>query len=136
MYLYFDFGSEDSFSRDFIQVLQSGFSAAELEFFSSLKSLQHRVRKSVFDIQMTIIYVPDPGKVSELLGEKDLLRQIPVIIVLNQGLKDAEKELHDLHPRLISRAEYGIMEVYSVLKKVQGHAREVQPSAARVQTLS
>jgi hypothetical protein len=136
MYLYFDFGSEDSFSRDFIQVLLSGFSPAELEFFSSLNSLQHRVRKSVFDIQMTIIYVPDVGKVSELLGEKDLLRQIPVIIVLNQGLKEAEKELHDLHPRLISRAEYGIMEVYSILKKVQGQARKGPPFVAQAQTLS
>jgi len=129
MYLFFDFGSDSTFCKDFIQVLQSGFSPAELEFFSSFKSLQRRIRKSVFDIQMAIIFVPDKTSVFELLGSRKLLQEVPLIIVLNQGLKDAERDLHGLHPKLVSRAEFGILEVYSVLKKFRVHRAELSEGA-------
>ncbi len=131
MYLYCDFGSESTFSTDFIEILQSGLSPAELEFFSSFKSLLHRIRKSVFDIQMVIIFVPEASNVPELLGSKHLLRDVPLIIVLNQGLNDAERDLHGLHPKLISRAEFGILEVYSVLKKFRVHRAQLSEAAKK-----
>ena len=134
MYLYCDFGSDSQFSMDFIQILQSGFSPADLEFYTSLTSLQDRIRKSVFDIKMLIVFVPALGHASELLGAQDLMRDVPLIIVLGEGLKDADRDLHQLCPKLISRAEFGILEVYSVLKKVHGSNGQNRLSGPRAQS--
>ena len=133
MYLYCDFGSDSHFSMDFIQILQSGFSPADLEFHTTLASLQHRIRKSVFDIRMAIVFVPALTHVAELLGARDLMREVPLIIVLGEGLKDADRDLHQLGPKLISRAEFGILEVYSVLKKVHGYSGQNWLSGAPAQ---
>jgi len=88
-----------------------------LELHQSLDSFVSRLRQPGRNIALVLLYIADRMALSDLLGVRRLLNDLPVVILLNGEESDLIQRSHELRPRVILYPCWEPEEICSVIQR-------------------
>lgn len=90
----------------------------EFEIFQTDETLFQRFRQPRADLLVQVLAALEKGTLEKLISNRELLFELPVILILPEG--DKEKSLlgHKLYPRLISYSLGDFSDVAQVVEKM------------------
>jgi hypothetical protein len=89
-----------------------------VEIHRSVSSLKDRLCQPLNELVAAIIYVAGEKDLSELMFIKDLLWEVPLIIIVDAQDWQTVVRAHSLRPRFLTGLENDFDEVVAVLKRI------------------
>ncbi len=102
---------------DVLARLQKTHPELGLELHRSLDSFASRLRQPGRSIAVVLLYIADREALSDLLGVRRLLNDLPVVILLNDQETDILHRCHELRPRVILYPCWESEEICSVIQR-------------------
>jgi hypothetical protein len=89
-----------------------------LELHHSIGSLESRLRQPLNGIILVLLYAPTQENLSHAIVLKELLHNLPVIIILHDTGRDAMAKARILRPRFIFGADDNLEDMHLVFEKM------------------
>ncbi len=89
-----------------------------VELHKSTKSLDQRLRQPLQGIAAILLYVDDGNHLAELLPLKELLNDLPLIIILKEADSEIMKKVHTLRPRVVLGSRFHFHEIVHVIENM------------------
>jgi 6-phosphogluconate dehydrogenase len=97
-----------------------------VEIFSTIEDFVTRFRRPIDDLILIILSISSRKELMAFLLTRDLLADIPIILILPDRKRDTIEKGHKLYPRFLSYMDSDLSDVFLVLKKMMrnAHAKE------------
>lgn len=106
-----------------IQIIIEGQASREMiEVFSAIEDLSARLRRRRYDLILLILLISSQKELTEMLLIRDLLADIPVILILPDRKKKTIDLGHKFCPRFLSYMDSDFSDVALVLNKMMSNA--------------
>lgn len=116
--IFFDTGPVNSSLQDQLIKIEGFISQSSLHTYRSHVDLSQDLKSIKNSFSIAILKVHNDNELIELIGLKELLRNMLLIIILPNQQRSTMLLAAHLNPRYISNAEENIEEVGDVLKKL------------------
>ena len=90
----------------------------KIEIYRNIDSLNKRLRKPTYNIDIFILIAPNKEQLTEVLLIKEELRDTKIILILPDRESDTISRGHKLYPRFVSYIDSDFKEVGAVLEKM------------------
>jgi hypothetical protein len=90
----------------------------KIEIYRRIDSLSQRLREPIYDIDVSILMIPNTKQLSEILLLKEQLRDIKTILILPDRQRNTISSGHKLYPRYISFIDGDFKDIEAVLEKM------------------
>jgi hypothetical protein len=90
----------------------------KIEIYRNIDSLNKRLRKATYDIDVLILITPNKEQLTEVFLIKEEFRDTKIILILPDSESDTVSRGHELYPRFVSYVDSDFKEVEAVLKKM------------------
>ncbi len=95
----------------------------DMEIYRSIPSLTRRLTRPKYDIAVAVLLANNKKALLDLFSTRDLLSDIPIILILPDRQDDTVSKGHKLHPRFLSYVDSDFSDVGAVLKKMIANIR-------------
>ena len=90
----------------------------KIEIYRNIDSLNKRLRKATYDIDISILIAPNKEQLTEVLLIKEEFRDTKIILILPDSESDTISRGHELYPRFVSYIDSDFKEIEAVLEKM------------------
>jgi len=90
----------------------------KIEIYRNIDSLNKRLRKATYDIDISILIAPNKEQLTEVILIKEEFRDTKIILILPDSESDTISRGHELYPRFVSYIDSDFKEVGAVLEKM------------------
>ncbi len=95
----------------------------DFEIYRSIPGLTLRLTLPKYDVAVAVLLANNKKALLDLLSIRDLLSDIPIILILPDRQYDTVSKGHKLHPRFLSYVDCDFSDVCAVLKKMIANIR-------------
>ena len=89
-----------------------------IERFLSITEFSERLRRSMGDVRVAVLYISNRDELMEIIYRGYLLKDLKVILVLSEGDPEMLNKAYELCPRFIAAAESDFKYLGVILKKM------------------
>jgi len=109
---------ENESNASLIRIVKIAVPNHAIEILFSIGELSERLRKSLADISVAVLYAAERSELLEMIYLGELLGEIRVVLVLPDAQPESLNKAHILHPRFIATSRGDFKYLGSVLKKM------------------
>jgi hypothetical protein len=111
-------GKDRAKSERLQEIVDSVDSLEQVETFRAVEDLSRRANRFPREIDVALLYAQSSEQLSELVALKDLLEDVPIILILPDRSKRTISKGLELYPRFYSYADGDFADVAGVLEKM------------------
>ena len=118
MKLFYFAGNDKPLSAGLLDIIEACTSPESIFVHTSVNSLAARLRRFYADSIMIVILTTTVGELMDIVAIKELLQDLPILLILPDNKKETISKGTTLHPRFISYLQDDFTEVESVMRKM------------------
>ena len=108
----------DTIGERLLCTIESSAINKKIEIYRRIDSLSQKLREPIYDIDISIIMIPNAKQLSKILLLKERLREINTILILPDRETNTISLAHKFYPRYISFSDSDFKDIGEVLKKM------------------
>jgi len=136
-------GKSNKADKIFQIITEEQASREPIEVISTTEDLSTRLRRSRYDLSLIILLISSQKELEDLILLRDLVSDMPIILILPDRNRDTIHKGHKLYPRFLSYMDSDFIDVALVLNKMlrNAYAKErkmrgiLQPEVQQAQTV-
>jgi len=103
---------------DLLRIIQSAIPDQVIEICSSIGGLSDRLRHTMLDVSVAVLYIATRAELMEIIYLGDLLDELKVVLVLPDSDPEILERAYILCPRFIAAAKSDFQHLAGVLKRM------------------